>query len=88
VFEETLRSPAAWEIESMPETVKLDGPAASLDFWIEKSAHELRYRCELIVKKHRIAPDDYVQYKQVVDAFDKLCSAYVTCKTEAARAMR
>src|SRR5262249_42264603 len=76
-FEESIRVPAGWTFDSLPDPVKLDGPAASLDFGIEKSASELRYHCELIIKKHRISPDEYGQYKQVLDAFDKLVGGVV-----------
>lgn len=88
IYDETIRLPRGWTVASHPKAVSLDGPAASLEFAVEPSASELRYRCALTIKKHRIEPDEYRQYKQVVDAFQQLAGDYLVCRTESPRAMR
>jgi hypothetical protein len=87
-FEETLRLPAGWKVSDAPKAVTIDGPAASLSFEIETPPGEIRYRCELAVKNHRIAPANYANYKEALEKLDELTDAVLVCDREGASARR
>jgi hypothetical protein len=72
VFSEVISLPDGWTVAELPETKKLDGPAAALDFRIEQSGGQIRYECTLDLKKHRVPPEEYANYKQVIDALNEL----------------
>lgn len=82
-IEETIRVPAAWKIESAPEPVKIDTPVAALVFEPTLSAGQLHYVCELTIRKHRIEPAEYGDFKRVIDAFGKLAADPMICTMEA-----
>ncbi|MBI5865297.1 MAG: DUF3857 domain-containing protein [Planctomycetes bacterium] len=88
VIDETIHIPKDWSIDAAPDAVNIDGPVISLKFEPTKSVDSLRYHCELELKKHRIEPADYPAVKQALDAFDRVCGAWVTLRTEANRAQR
>jgi hypothetical protein len=88
LFEETIRLPQGWTVEHLPDMQALDGPVAALRFEAEKTDHQLSYVCELTIKQRRIPPADYANYKQVVDAFNKLADAVIVCKWEPTSAQR
>ncbi|MFN0135075.1 MAG: DUF3857 domain-containing protein [Phycisphaerae bacterium] len=81
-FEETLRLPKAWSVVRLPEAIKLDGPAAGLVFEATHSEGVITIACELTIKKHKIEPAEYANFKQVVEAFNKLCGEFVECRAE------
>ncbi len=87
-MEGTLALPPGWKVETAPESVSIDGDAASIAFTCEAGDGELRYACTLTVKTHRVQPEDYPDYKKVIDAFDKLDEAIVVCRAESASASR
>jgi len=88
VFEETVRVPRAWEIVEKPDPVDIDGPSASLHFEIETTPGQIRYTCELIVKKWLIPPEDYANFKEVMDKFEELTGRTIACKMEASSVRR
>lgn len=87
-FEESIRLPEHWSVARLPEAVTLDGPAASLRFEISRSEGEIRYSCELSIKKHKIEPPEYAQFRQVVEAFNKVAGSLVELRADTATASR
>lgn len=85
---ESIQLPPGWRVEHVPVPVSIDGPAASLEFTAEAANGELHYTTVLTVKTHRVLPEDYADYKKVMDAFDKLASEYVVCVVESASASK
>ena len=81
-FEETLRIPKNWTIVEKPEPVNIDGPSASLHFEIETSPGKIQYTCELAIKHWQIPPDEYANFKEVVEKFEELTGRTITCKLE------
>lgn len=87
-FEETVVLPAGWSVVEKPEPVSIDGPSASLKFEIEAATSQIRYTCELAIKKWQIPPDEYANFKEVMDKFDELTGRTIVCKLEAASVRR
>lgn len=88
LIEERIELPAGWSVDALPEAVRIDHPAIALNFEVQKSADSINYRCELILKKHRVEPVDFPAVKQALDSFDKLANSWITLKTETVRAQR
>lgn len=87
-FEETIHLPDGWKAVDLPEAIDIDGPAAGLRFEIEYEPGELRYTCELVIKRWLIPPEEYDNFKEVIDKFDELTGRIITCELEGARARR
>ena len=87
-IEETVRLPADWDIAETPDPVDIDGPAASLHFAIESSPGQIHYTCELAIKRWLIPPDEYANFKEVVDKFEELTGRTIACKLEASSVRR
>ena len=85
-FEETLELPADWQVTDLPEAVNIDGPAAALRFNIEAEPGQIHYTCDLIIKRWRIPPDEYANFKEVIEKFEELTGRVITCELEGARA--
>jgi transglutaminase-like putative cysteine protease len=84
-FIETLQLPEGWRVVSVPENKTLDGPAADLKFEINHDASEITYECQVDIKSHLISPDEYGNYKEVIEALNELGEQYVICQVEADR---
>ena len=87
-FEETVRLPAGWTVAEKPDPVTLDGPSAALKFEIETTPGQIHYTCELSIKKWQIPPDEYANFKEVMDKFEELTGRTIVCKLEAASVRR
>jgi hypothetical protein len=87
-FEETLRLPGDWTVVAKPEPVDLDGPSAALHFEIEATPGQIHYTCELSVKHWTIPPDEYANFKEVMDKFEELSGRTIACKLEASSVRR
>lgn len=87
-FRETLQLPPGWAVAEAPEAKSIDGPAARLDFSISRSAGQIEYACVLDVKQRTIAPADYANFKQALEAFREICDKYVVCRMEPRAAQR
>jgi hypothetical protein len=81
-FEETIRLPNDWTVVSKPDPVDIDGPSASLHFEIETTPGQIHYTCELSIKHWVIPPDEYANFKEVMDKFDELTGRTIACKLE------
>ena len=86
VFEETVELPTGWTAGNLPDALHLDGPSASLDFEIEVNGNQLTYTCKLAVKKWTIPPEDYANFKEVIEKFEELSNHMITCEAEGSRA--
>ena len=84
-FEETLELPADWNVTDLPEAVNIDGPAAALRFNIEAEPGQIHYTCDLIIKRWLIPPDEYANFKEVIEKFEELTGRVITCELEGAR---
>jgi hypothetical protein len=87
-FEETLRLPGDWTVVAKPEPVDLDGPSAALHFEIETTPGQIHYTCELSVKHWTIPPDEYANFKEVMDKFEELSGRTIACQLEASSVRR
>ncbi len=96
-IDETIKLPAGWAVTKKPEAVDIDGPAAALHFKIEASpaeagshasAAQLHYTCELAIKRWTIPPEEYANFKEVMDKFTDLTGRVITCGTENADAAK
>jgi hypothetical protein len=87
-FEETVKLPAGWKPVDVPEAIEIDGPSAGLHFKVHVRDGEIKYTCDLVVKHWLIPPDEYENFKEVMDAFKKLADHVVVCEVEDARAKR
>ena len=87
-FEETLHLPSGWEIVEKPEPVDIDGPSAGLHFEIEATPGQIRYTCDLVVKHWTIPPDEYANFKEVIEKFEELTGRVITCELESTHAQR
>ncbi|MFH1749263.1 MAG: DUF3857 and transglutaminase domain-containing protein [Planctomycetota bacterium] len=87
-FEETLRLPRGWQVTDMPDPVEIDGPSAGLNFEIESTPGQLRYTCELRIKRWQIPPDEYANFKEVIEKFEELAGLVITCELEGSHATR
>lgn len=83
---ETVTLPAGWKVVDKPAPQKIDGPAASLSFEIQESGGKLEYVCQMDLKKHRVPPEEYANFKQALDKFNELCGRYIVCETDSRRA--
>ena len=87
-FEETLKLPNDWKVVDMPESVDLDGPSASLHFELEATPGQIHYTCKLAVKHWVIPPDEYANFKEVIEKFEELTGRVITCELEDTHAQR
>ncbi|MGD8452304.1 MAG: DUF3857 and transglutaminase domain-containing protein [Phycisphaerae bacterium] len=87
-FEETLQLPDGWSVVETPDPVDLDGPSAALHFEIETSGNQIHYTCELRIKRWQIPPEEYANFKEVMESFEDLTGHIVTCELEGSHAQR
>ncbi len=80
VIEETVRLPEAWKVVDSPKPVKLEGPAASLVFDLKIEDGALHYTCELKINRWTVPPEEYGQFKKVMDKFAELSGRIVMCE--------
>ncbi len=86
LIEETIELPADWTPVDLPESVEIDGPSAALKFELEQTSSGLRYTCDFQVKRWLIPPDEYENYKEVIEKFEELSDLIIECELEGARA--
>lgn len=88
VIRETLRVPEGFQVQDLPESVELDGPAASLTFTIAQTLGQIEYTCSVDLKHRTIPVEDYANYKQVLETLRGLGDRHVVCTAETASARR
>lgn len=87
-FLESLTLPAGWQAAMLPPDRQIDGPAASMRFSATQAGGKIEYTCVVDFKKRSVPPEEYANFKQVVDAMKEVCDAYAVCSVEAGRAQR
>jgi len=78
-YKETLRLPDGWSVESLPESIELDSPAAALSFRVQAEGGLLTYEFELTLKKHIVPPEDYAEFKKTLDSMKQLSKEWIVC---------
>ncbi len=86
--DEIVKLPTGWRIDTTPEGFKHDSDAASMEFSVDSTPGQLRYRCTIDLKKHIVPVGDYPDYKKVIDRLGKLRNELVVCRVEAQSAQR
>ncbi|MCH8963704.1 MAG: DUF3857 domain-containing protein [Planctomycetes bacterium] len=81
-YKETLRLPDGWSVESVPDPVDLDSPAAALSFEAHAEGGFLTYEFELTLKKHIIPPEDYAEFKKTLDSMKQLSKEWIVCTVD------
>jgi hypothetical protein len=87
-IDETVKLPPGWKVVDAPKPVKIDGPSAGLQFDIESTPGQVHYTCELTIKKWQIPPEEYANYKEVMEKFDELAGPVMVCELEGAHVER
>ena len=87
-FEETIRLPSGWTVVEKPDPVDLDGPSAGLHFELEATKGRIHYTCELTIKRWQIPPDEYDNFKEVMEKFEELTGRTIACKLETSSVRR
>ena len=86
--DETVKLPPGWKVVESPKPVNIDGPSASLQFDIESTPGQVHYTCELRIKKWQIPPEEYANFKEVMEKFDELAGPVMVCELEGAHVER
>ncbi|MCH8053442.1 MAG: hypothetical protein IH895_05225, partial [Planctomycetes bacterium] len=81
-YKETLRLPDGWSVESVPDPVELDSPAAALAFEAHVEGGFLTYEFELTLKKHIVPPEDYAEFKKTLDSMNQLSKEWIVCTVD------
>jgi len=63
---ETITLPAGYRVARLPEDRFIDGDVASLHTHIEANGRRLTYTYKLIIKQREISPDEYDNFREVV----------------------
>jgi hypothetical protein len=84
-IEETIRLPAGWKVVDPPKAVKLEGPAATLIFDLKVEDGAIRYTCDLKIHRWTVPPEEYGQFKKVMDKFAELGGRIVMCEVSDAK---
>ncbi len=87
-FEETIELPPGWKVVDQPKTVGLDGPSAGLHFKMETTPGRIHYTCDLVVKHWVIPPNEYANFKEVIEKFEELTGRVIACELEGDHAQR
>ena len=80
IYEETIKLPAGWKIEHLPEAKTLDSGSVSLTFEAKAGDGELTYRFEMALKNNVIPPEDYPGWKEAIEAMSELTDTWIVCK--------
>ncbi|MEK6644466.1 MAG: DUF3857 domain-containing protein [Planctomycetota bacterium] len=86
--EEVVTLPAGWRIVGQPSDTLIDNAAASMEFKVEPTDGQIRYRCKVELKKHIVPVDEYAGYKEVIDRLGALRIELVVCRREDQSAKR
>lgn len=81
-YEETVKLPAGWVVDHVPEAQTLDSGSASLAFDATPGDGELTYRFEISIKNQIIPPKDYVEFKKAIDTMNELSDEWIVCRRE------
>ena len=78
-YEETIRLPAGWKVDRVPEAKSIEFPSADLTFDVTPGDDTITYRFELAVKNHIIPPEDYAEFRKAIQAMKDISDEWVVC---------
>ncbi len=78
-YEETLKLPAGWKVDHVPEPKTLDSASAGLSFEVTPGDGELTYRFEFRLKNGVVPAEDYPDYKKAIDTMNELSEEWIVC---------
>ncbi len=79
---EDLTLPPGWRVHDPPPDVHLDGPSAGLRFTFTHQPGRVRYECVLTIKRWIVPPDEYANFKEVMEKLAELGARPLTCVVE------
>ncbi len=79
---EDLTLPPGWRVHDPPPDVHLDGPSAGLRFTLTHQPGRVRYECVLTIKRWIVPPDEYANFKEVMEKLAELSARPLTCVVE------
>jgi len=88
VFEESITLPPGWTVTRTPDPIAVDGPAASQSFEARSSPGRLEYVCRLAVKRWIVPPEEYANFREVIERFEQLAGPVVIVEVEDSHAQR
>jgi len=88
VFEESITLPPGWTVTRTPDPIAVDGPAASLSFEASSAPERLEYVCRLTVKRWIVPPEEYANFREVIERFEQLAGPVVIVEVEDSHAQR
>jgi hypothetical protein len=68
VYEESIKLPAGFTVNDLPEAKTIDTDIASIDFSAEVGGNVLTYTLDVTLKHHKVKPEQYKDFKSVIDA--------------------
>ncbi len=87
-IDETLTLPDGWRAVDPPKAVQLDGPAAGLTFELSSEPGRVKYTATLTIKRWTVPPEEYANFKEVMEKFVELTGPVLVCEVEAFDAAR
>lgn len=81
-YEGKVALPPGWQVDRVPESKTLESGSASFTFEATPGDGAVTYRLEMVVKNNVIPPEDYVGYKEAIDALRGLADEWVVCSVE------
>lgn len=85
---EKIKLPPGVVATRLPETISIDGPAASMSFEISSEPGRVYYECRVDLKKHKVPVEDYGNYKEVIDRLIELGDEMIFCEKGEQRVQR
>ncbi len=77
-FQEKIKLPRGFEVEEVPEKIEMDGPAASLHYEVTQKGRNVSIDRKVTIKKRWIPPDEYGQFKEIVDKVKEISETYLS----------
>lgn len=78
-FEETIKLPRGWRAVHVPESVAIDGQSAAISFSATAADGQVSYRLELALRDQIVAPEDYPDFRKVMNAARELSNERIVC---------
>jgi hypothetical protein len=77
IYEEAIELPAGFAAADVPERKKIDSDIASIDFSARVDGNMLTYVIDVQLKHHKVKPEQYRDFKSVIDAMHEIADAWV-----------
>ena len=79
-YEESIKLPAGWKVEHLPEAKKMDSESAGMSFEAKAEGDTLTYKLELTIKNNIIPAKDYPGYKKAIEAMNEVADDWIVCR--------